>query len=171
MNIKIVTIVITFILLVSVDTYASNSAKLVDRLSMCTSISNDGERLTCFDKLASNTVVNLTTEQESDKLVSQVKQAEREEAQKIADFSKEDIKKTGDDIELVSITGTISKLQKLLRGQWVISLKNGQKWQQTDTSRLNLKVGNDIRLQKGSLGSVYLFVEGSHRSIRVKRLK
>lgn len=171
MNIKIVTIVSTFILLISTSTYASSSTKLVDGLSMCIKISNNGERLACFDKLAGNTIIHLSTEQDTDKLVSQIKQAEREEAQKIADFSKEDIKKTGDDKEPDSISGTISKLQKLLRGQWLIYLKNGQKWQQTDTAKLNLKVGSDIRLQKGSMGAVYLFVAGSQRSIRVKRLK
>ena len=64
------------------------------------------------------------------------------------------MKKPEKDIE--GITGTISNLKKLIRGQWVIYLENGQKWQQTDTTSLKLLVGDRINLEKGSFGSVYL---------------
>jgi hypothetical protein len=59
----------------------------------------------------------------------------------------------------------------LLRGQWVLYFDNGQKWQQTDTTRIKFKVGNKVRLDKGAMGAIYLYKDGSHRSIKVKRLK
>ena len=87
------------------------------------------------------------------------------------DFAKEHIKKSEKEQGLESITSVITKLKKLIRGQWLITLENGQQWQQKDTAKLKLKVGDTILLKKAVMGAVYLYKDGSHRNIRVKRLK
>jgi hypothetical protein len=164
-----------------------------DRLSDCMKITSDKERLTCFEKLAKRDVKPLITEKasketkavlakiepekaqqaveietEEAKIVGQVELAE---AKKINEFSNENLQKTQAEKGLDSITATISSLKKLMMGQWVVYLENGQKWQQKDSDRISLKVGDRVRLNKGSMGAVYLFKEGSSRNIRVKRLK
>jgi hypothetical protein len=65
----------------------------------------------------------------------------------------------------------VSKVKQLLRGQWVLDFENGQKWQQTGTTRAKFKVGNKVRFDKTAMGAIYLYKDGSHRSIKVKRLK
>jgi len=79
--------------------------------------------------------------------------------------------KTAEEKGPESIIATISSVKQLVRGQWVFYFENGQKWQQQDTIKIKLKVGDTVRLKKGSMETVYLFKEGSHRNMRVKRLK
>lgn len=171
MRVNVIALLSVFIGLTSSTVFADVNNSLVDGLSNCLNISNDGQRLVCFDQLAQNNVVALNSIKMSDKSVSKIEQVKLEEAKKIDDFSKEDLKKTEEEKGPDSITATISNVKQLIRGQWVVYLESGQKWQQQDTAKIKLKVGDNIRLQKGSMGAVYLFKEGSHRNIRVKRLK
>lgn len=167
--------VITFTAgLLSLNTFANNHSELTKDLSLCMELANDNQRLVCFDKLAKLHASPTKTLNSQNDVASQQEiliLAEAKKAKEIADFSKEDLKKTGKDKGPDSITATISKLTKLIRGQWVIYLENGQKWQQQDSNTIKLKVGTNIRLKKGTMGAVYLYKEGSHRSIRVERLK
>jgi len=107
----------------------------------------------------------------SDEPVLQSEPIKSEDTKQIDNFSKEDLKKTQKEKGPESISAVISKLKQLIRGQWVVHLENGQKWQQQDSAKIKLTVGDKVRLKKGSMGAVYLFKEGSHRNIRVKRLK
>jgi len=160
-----------FIGLVSVDAFASLNSPLIDGLSSCMKVSNDDQRLVCFDQFAQKNIAPLSSTKVSNKAVSTMEQVKSEETKKIDDFAKEDLKRTEEEKGPDSIAATISNVKQLLRGQWVVYLENGQKWQQKDSGKIKLKVGDSIRLQKGSMGAVYLFKEGSHRNIRVKRLK
>jgi hypothetical protein len=103
--------------------------------------------------------------------VKELTQVKLKKAKDIDKFSNESLIKTQAEKGPDSITATISNLKKLLRGQWVIYFENGQKWQQKDIATVKLKVGDSVRLKKGSMGAVYLFKENSNRKIRVKRLK
>jgi hypothetical protein len=157
--------------IISTGVLANNNSILVEGLSHCMHVSNDQERLACFDKLSEKNLAPLSTTSvpEVKEVVAAVENTELAEAKRIDDFAKETLKKPKEEIE--GITATVSGLKKLIRGQWVIDLENGQRWQQTDTTILKLAVGDRINLEKGSFGSVYLFKEGLNRNIRVKRLK
>lgn len=151
---------------------ASTNEVLVDGLSHCMSIENSEQRLNCFDDLANQNVKVISTVKANDEVATtQSEQVKLEEAKKIDDFSKEDLKKTEEEKGPDSIIATISNVKQLIRGQWVIYFENGQKWQQQDSAKIKLKIGDNVRLKKGSMGAVYLFKEDSHRNIRVKRLK
>jgi hypothetical protein len=88
-------------------------------------------------------------------------------------FAKQHLAKTAEEKakEINEITASITKLTKLIRGEYKITLDNNQQWQQKDTTRISLKVGQKIVLMKGSLGSVYLKKEGTSKRIRVRRLQ
>lgn len=171
MRAKVISLFGIFIYLISLHGFASNKSDLVFGLSKCVKIINDESRLVCFDKFMQNNVTPSVKVKEGKVAVSQIKEVKAKEAKQIDAFSKQHLKKTKADKELDSITATIAKTNQLIRGQWVIYLENGQKWQQKDTGRIKLKAGDSIRLKKGSMGAVYLYKEGSHRNIRVKRLK
>ena len=171
MRIIIIALFSLFIELASLNAFASTNTALVNGLSSCMKLPNDEQRLVCFDKLAQNNITSLSATKVSDEVVSQSEQVKSEEAKKIDDFSKENLIKTDEERGPDNITATISNVKKLIRGQWIMDLENGQKWQQKDSAKIKLKVGDSIRLQKGAMGAVYLFKEGSRRNIRVMRLK
>jgi len=160
-----------FIGLVSSNAFADTNSILANGLSSCMNVSSDEQRLVCFDKLAKRNVTTVSSMKVIEKPVAAITQIKTEEAKKIDDFSKENLKKTEEEKGPDSITATISNVKQLIRGQWVVYLENGQKWQQQDAGKIKLKVGDSVRLKKGSMGAVYLFKEGGNRNIRVKRLK
>mgnify|MGYP000497548749 CR=1 FL=1 len=198
MRVIIIALFSLFIGLVSTSAFASTKSTLVDGLASCKKVPNDAQRLVCFDQLTeihvaplSSTIVNVepvtpevNVEPATPKVivepatpkvivepVTAIEQSKSQESKIIDDFSKDDLKKTEEEKGPESITATISNLKKLIRGQWVIYFENGQKWQQKDSGKISLKVGDTVRLKKGSMETVYLFKEGGHRNIRVKRLK
>jgi hypothetical protein len=164
-------------------------ASINSGLESCAKIQSDNQRLKCFDHLVQQHSKIVTTREESkasvllvDKIAPTVSKIDKTpvvtkvvKAPKVTkdvdNFSKQHLKKTKEERGPDSINAIISKVKKLLRGQWVIYLENGQKWQQTDAGKIKLKVGDKIRLKKGSIGAVYLSKEGVNRNIRVKRLK
>ena len=160
--------------LVSSNAVSEVNKNLSDGLSRCLSVSIDQKRLNCFDDLA---ISNQTSREKLNSVITDndftasSEQEKSEIKQKIDDFAKEDLVKTVEEQGLESITSTITKIKKLLRGRLIIDLDNGQQWEQKDSTQINLKEGNIITLKKGALGAVFLSKENSNRSIRVKRLK
>lgn len=171
MRINVITILSVFLGVVSLNAFADKNDGLVDALASCSKISNDEQRLICFDELAPKYVTPPTLMKTSVVSTPLKVQIKSEEAKQIDKFSKDSLKKTKEEKGPDSIIAIISKVKKLIRGQLVIYLENGQKWQQQDLVKMKLKVGDSVRLKKGSMGTVHLYKEGSHRNIRVKRLK
>lgn len=143
--------------------------KLSDDISYCLKIKNSDVRLACYDELAHKNLAKLSSTALNAQRALHTDQGKLQ--QKIDDFSKEDITKTEEDNGLESITATVSKLHKLIRGQWIIDLANGQRWQQKGSAVIKLKKGDVVVLKKRALGAVYLSKKNNARSIRVKRLK
>jgi hypothetical protein len=158
---KLVYYVIATSLLIS-QTVLAKGVALGDKVEVCSKISQDTARLVCFDQL---TQVNNSPE-----LVPQITAMT---AAQVDDFSKSHVKKTDEEKakEILSISLTISKLEKTVRGQWRLTFKNGQKWQQQDTAKLRLTQGDLVVITKGALGAVYLQKENTNKRIKVKRLK
>ncbi|QUN05618.1 hypothetical protein KDN34_15740 [Shewanella yunxiaonensis] len=75
------------------------------------------------------------------------------------------------DAALEQIQDVVTKAQKGLRGTFTITLSNGQVWQQIDSESFRIKNGQKVVIEKAALGSFLLKVEGSNRTIRVKRLQ
>lgn len=170
MKINIIPLLSICVSLISIDVFANSNSVPSGSLSECMKISNAEQRLVCFDRLASKGSVPLDSAQLSEE-AKREEERKIEKERKINAFSIGTVKKSNKEKTLDSITGTISKLEKRIRGQWVIYLKNNQKWQQTDTAHLKLAVGDSVILKKGSLSAVYLFKTGNSRNIRVKRLE
>lgn len=150
---------------------ADGANTVTEGLFDCVKVSSDEKRLICFDQLARKTLVPLSSTKVSNAVKKQQEYVKLEETKKVDDFSKEALKKSSEEKGPESITATVSKLKKMIRGQWIIYFENGQKWQQKDSAKIMLSVGDVVRLKKGSMGSVFLLKEGSNRNVRVKRLK
>ena len=69
-----------------------------------------------------------------------------------------------------SISAQVTRLQQYDFEKVVISLDNGQAWKQIDSSRLRLKVGDDVTIERASFGSFMLRKKDSKRTMRVSRM-
>ncbi|GAW95032.1 hypothetical protein [Colwellia marinimaniae] len=144
------------------------TTNLAADIKVCRQISQDQARLTCFDAL-SQQKLSVSKLASTSVTAGQVALT----AEQIDAFAKEQVKKTTEELanEINSISLTISKLTKTPRGKWNIFFENGQKWQQKDTIKFKLKVGQQVILTKGALSAVFLQKENTNTRIKVKRLK
>ncbi len=179
---------VIFSSLFSIQSFAFDSTPLLQKLQLCAQITIDEKRLFCFDNLSQK---KLKTEIKPTELkaaepniivtpevlvtpeIIDAKKNNEPTDKQIDNFSKELVKKTTAEKaeEITSLTVTISALKKLMRGSWVITFNNGQKWQQKGSERIKLKVGELVILKKGLLTSVFLHKQNSNRSIKIKRLQ
>ncbi len=68
------------------------------------------------------------------------------------------------------IKSKITKVKKNRFGSQTITLDNGQVWQQTSGTRLKLKRGQTVIIERGALGSFFIGKEGINKRIRAKRV-
>ena len=68
-----------------------------------------------------------------------------------------------------SLGAQITRLQQSGYDKVLITLNNGQVWQQVDTSSLRLKVGDEVSIERAALGSFMLKKKGNKRTMRVSR--
>jgi hypothetical protein len=148
--------------LLPIQSVLANEEALTAKVEQCSKITKDQDRLHCFDQLVTKKS-NVSTVVPTTVLT----------AQQLDTFAKEHVQETAAEKaqEITSISLTISKLKKSPRGEWNISFSNGQKWKQKDGSRMKLKVGEEVSLNKGALGVVYLENENTNKRMKVKRIK
>ena len=151
---------------------ASADQPLSAALKHCGQQHDSLARLRCFDKVTENiTSPGQPTLLQGDKTKLTPKIIKAGQAADL--FAKAHLDKSTEEksAEVNEITATISKAHKMLRGQWKLSLDNNQQWQQKDSLKLKLLVGDVVVLQKGALGAFYLKKLGKHRRMRVRRIK
>ncbi|WP_019029321.1 hypothetical protein [Colwellia piezophila] len=164
--------------LIFVQAAHATTIDLASDIKACSQISQDKARLTCFDKLgrgeqSASAVASTAVLSTAAISTALTPRSSKLNEQQIDAFAKEHVEKTAEEKanEILSISLTISKLVKTTRGQWKITFKNGQKWQQKDSTKLKLKLDDKVTLTKGALNSVYLQKENTNKRIKVKRLK
>jgi hypothetical protein len=170
-----------------VSAFSGDSLK--DSLNRCAGINNVINRLACFDELAASIAISTVDTKalsKSDSTTSVVKNTNAQtiddssqakeasvNAQQESDFAKEHLKKTSkareDEVDHLELT--VSKLKKLIRGEWKIYFGNNQIWQQKDTAKIRLKVGDRVIIEKGAMTAFYLKKVDTNNRIRVKRIQ
>lgn len=152
---------------------------LAQSFNNCLKIVKDSARLSCFDQLASLAVITKDSAKQAVSVSEEtvIKAAQKTQKQKIDEFAIKQVELTKEEQreksaqELTEFSATITSLKKLLRGEWVVTLDNGQKWQQKSSGKIKLKVDDIIVIKKGALGAIYLKKKGSSRNIKVKRIR
>jgi len=69
------------------------------------------------------------------------------------------------------LDATVEQIDRNRFGKLSIVLSNRQTWKQSDSSRMNLRVGDEIRIERAALGSYLLEKKSGSTSIRVKRVE
>ena len=150
-------------------------------------ITDNFNRLTCFDDLAKNNSPAITTTNanankktstitEKNRVIVQVPPVIKTEtptpktSQKAFEdsFGKQHLKTSE---ESKKVTFIIAKLSKSAHKKWRIIFQNGQVWQQKDELRMNLKTGDKVELAEGVFNVVYLKKVNTGKRIKVKRIK
>ncbi|MFS1524646.1 hypothetical protein ACL7TT_11105 [Microbulbifer sp. 2304DJ12-6] len=118
---------------------------LSEQLQECSHITPDNSRLICYDKLSAT--LGQRAEQDFGREQKQISQAPQ------------------------SIEATITHIRANAYDKQIITLANGQIWQQIDSNRIRWKTGNRVIIERGLLGSFFMKPAEGKRKIRVKRLK
>jgi hypothetical protein len=137
---------------------------LKSQLQHCSTLSNNNERLACYDQLSEKKSTLATTE------VVKAPIAVTAAENKVDDFGKKHLKKEVAEQDQ-SIVFTIEKLKKLNYDNWQITFKNGQVWRQKDSKKIKLNAGDKVKLSTGFMSAIYLQKTDSNRRITVKRIK
>lgn len=128
---------------------------LATDLSACLPLADDQQRLACYDRLAERQAPTVTT---PEALFGLEPAAKTELLQR---------QHGGEPAEAIEQTvSTVSNWNGKLR----LGLANGQEWAQTDSTPLQLKPGDVVRIRRAALGSYLLSRKSGGRGIRVRRV-
>jgi len=179
-------------LVASAAVSAAESDSAASAFMKCARISNDGQRLLCYDRLATDLIeLGLTARGGLPDAASPAAAGataapapDPEAAQPAATEAPEQAAASGSDqfgVERMDdAPGTeVDKIQSRYVGEFtgwdgktVFELENGQVWQQSGSGRMTYRVANPmITIKRAFMGSYLLKVEGRNKSVRVKRIK
>lgn len=132
-------------------------------LDSCRSIVSDGERLACYDALASDEPPARDAPPSAN--LSAESLFGRDAAQTSAVLQQQ----TGITPPATLDTGILS-VETRASGKLLITLVNGQRWEQIDGRPPDLAAGDPVRIRKAAFGSYLLYKQAGGRSIRVRRI-
>lgn len=132
-------------------------------LDSCRSIVSDGERLACYDALASDKPPARDAAPSAN--LSAESLFGRDAAQTSAVLQQQ----TGI-TPPETLDTAIGSVETRASGKLLLTLANGQRWEQIDGRPPELAVGDPVRIRKGAFGSYLLYKQSGGRSMRVRRI-
>ncbi|GGI88059.1 hypothetical protein [Shewanella gelidii] len=165
------------------------NASIEQTLLECRGLTQDSQRLACYDQLAkrfqsstaTTTIAPVVAAKPAVKApvptppvsapVTKTAQAAKSQPtaeQQVEDFG---IRYKEIEDEVTKIYLDVVKVKKDPRGLLKITFSNGQLWKQAEAKRFKLKAGDKAFIEKASLGSFLLGTDKRNATIRVKRLK
>ncbi|RVU39929.1 hypothetical protein EOE67_08440 [Rheinheimera riviphila] len=158
----------------------ASSVDLKTQLQSCQQISDEEQRLSCFDQIVSQldnpvqqqavatTTVNpvVTTTATKTPVIQPPQATPKQEI--AAEFG---LKKPRPDAEIEEISSVVKTVAQDLRKKLLITLENGQQWRQLDQEYLNIQAGDRCVVKRGAIGSFLLGIEGTKKKIRVRRVE
>jgi hypothetical protein len=153
---------------------SSGNPELLDRVYACATITDEHERLTCYDTAVGNLHEALSR---GDVVAVDRQQVERVNREAFG-FSLPSLPNIfgghhGDRPAAAALTEqdmTIASVQRLGNGRGVFTMSNGQVWAQIDDENSrNARQGGEVTVRTASLGSFLMSVKAGGPSIRVRR--
>lgn len=172
---------LTSLAILALLSFTVQAETLNTSLEKCAKIQDDLARLGCFDDLVEHTLVpvngnakaSIETPTAKIETLAVPVVTKATKATKAANFGAEHLKKSNVDEDDLQVVFTVEKLSKDQYGKLRFTFKNGQQWQQTDSTFLSVKVGDSVLLTKGFMNAIYLKKNkpNSSKKIRIKRQK
>lgn len=152
-------------------------ASMAERLAECLAERDDALRLACYDREVAELAPAARQPAASTDAPTYVPKtnAPASAEDNFGVYGSEVARKRGteDDkaaAELKRITAAVTAISQRPRGELVVMLGNGQAWQQKESqSYFPIRVGDEVTITKGALGSYHLAVAG--RSMQVTRIQ
>lgn len=146
-------------------------AEVFQKVIDCRAIADGTQRLACYDAQVAR-----LDEASARKEVMVIDQAEVKRTRKgLFGFNFNDLGLFGGDDDksqeegVNQIESTVRSARQDGSGKWIITLEDGAKWTQTDSSSIrDPKPGQPIKVRKAAMGSYFANVNGQ-RAIRVTR--
>ena len=134
-----------------------------DTLADCRAITDDDARLACYDALPGPAEPATTA-------LAAAAPAAGSAPSAVEMFGREsETLRRAAGAQLEEITATVVDVQSVYGGKVVVQLDNGQVWTQVDTTPIDLRSGEAVRIRRAALGSFLLSEVGRNRSVRVRR--
>lgn len=134
---------------------SAESKDLDEQLLKCFEMSDEKRRMVCYDDI-SRAIASANPEKQE-----VVKQ------RAIADFGLSHQKQAHDEMVMKAV-----KVDREPAGKWLITMENGQVWQQTDDERYNFNSKQpEVRIFKMLFGSYAMTEVDRSKKIRVKRIQ
>src|SRR5215469_8911994 len=130
----------------------------LERLRTCMSEQNDAARLTCYDK----EMGRASSGQPADfGMTSDLLRKEQAQAGI----------KPPPAPPPSTLSAKVAKISTRSNGALIVTLDNGQVWEQQEQIEMLLKVGDPVTITHGLLGSMWMDDVSAHRRTRVKRIE
>ncbi|MFL6602045.1 MAG: hypothetical protein ACJ8R9_12030 [Steroidobacteraceae bacterium] len=140
---------------------------VIANMRVCGAVQDDARRLSCYDKQFrqserssgqpdSPTAPNALSAEERFGLNPELERKEHGTA--------------GQPAQLDKLAGHVAAVSYKLRGEAVVTLDNGQVWEQAEVgARVPLKPGDEVRIRRAALGSFWLSTQAL--GFRVRRVR
>lgn len=137
----------------------------------CATEKDDARRLACFDAAVARTQAQPAPAAETAAVAAAAPTLTKEEKFGLrGDLKQEKVKVAPELAELESLSGKVTKVAAKPHGQLIVTLDNGQTWTEIQAnSGLRVKVGDQVTVKAGALGSYSLVANG--RSSKVTRVR
>jgi hypothetical protein len=138
----------------------------------CAAEQDDARRLSCYDKQFRQGAVSPTRPESSGRRESPLEPnalSAEERFGLTAELERKERGAAGQPAQLSKLSSRIAAVSYRLRGEAVVTLDNGQVWEQSEVQpRVPLKPGGPVSIRRGALGSFWLSASGS--GFRVRRV-
>ncbi|MFQ6371889.1 hypothetical protein [Shewanella sp. YIC-542] len=159
-------LIAAFTSLLSYHAYGS----VESQLAHCAAISDDAARLACYDTLAGGGLAATPVATPAPAVPAMPSQAmQPQAAPQPSPTDKFGIKQQVVEPELDTIKAQVTHVGKTARGSLIVTLDNGQTWQQIGAESYRLKAKQSVVIKRAAFDSFLLSVDGMNRTIRVKR--
>ena len=136
----------------------------------CGSEKDDARRLACFDAAVAKAKSQPAVASAATAAAAAPTLTKEEKFGLRGDLKQEKAKEVPELAELESLSGKVTKVAAKPHGQLIVTLDNGQTWMEIQAnSGLRVKVGDQVTVKSGALGSYSLVANG--RSGKVTRVR
>ena len=145
-----------------------------ERIVLCAKVIDQQQRLVCFENLARDVesgwqkVSREHAQEPAASLDTPLVHSELSDQSSKGDFGLEH--KDGKEALSDKLQSHVVEIYKNSLGKMILTLDNGQIWQQMDTKSLIIHKGDLILIERGALSAFYLSAKGKKR-IRVVRVR
>lgn len=146
------------------------SPELFEALEACRGITDNNQRLACFD----STSASLSAAVDSKQIVVIEEKEVKKTKRSLFGFRLPDLSIFGgndnDSEEDKTLTTTIKSLGRAEGGRWNIGIPEGAVWQTTEAMSINPAIGDAVEIKAGVMGGYFLKVRNK-RMVRAKRIE